>query len=129
MGLMDVVGTLKSKAEGLEEAAKLAATNGLDQWQKAMTILETFGFTVGRFTVAMGVVPEIHASISGSVANNREDGLKQIIAAHAGETLLVTMLEALIFAKHLWEHVELKLTSATLNVTLGLPPKVTVELH
>ncbi len=129
MGLMDVVGTLKGKAEELEQAATLAATHGLDQWQKAMAVLDTFGFTVGRFTVAMGVIPEIHTSISGSIANIREDGLKQIIAAHPGETLLVTMLEALLFAKHLWERVELKLTSATLNVTLGLPPKVAVEMH
>jgi len=39
------------------------------------------------------------------------------------------MLKALITLRHFWEHVELKLKSVTINVTLGIPPKIAVEAH
>ncbi len=35
----------------------------------------------------------------------------------------------MITAKRLWEHVQLKLTGVTVNMTLGVPPKVAVEMH
>jgi hypothetical protein len=50
-------------------------------------------------------------------------------AEHQGEAQLVSLLHTLITAKALWEHVELKLTSVTMNITLGVPPKVDVEFH
>ena len=129
MALKDMVGTLKEKAVELEGVAKGKITEGLDEFKKAVAILETFGFTVGSITIGMGILPEIHASISGSIENIREDGLKKIIEDHQAEKLLVSLLDALLTAKRLWEHVQLKLTGVTLNVTLGVPPKVAVEMH
>ncbi len=129
MALKDMVGTLKEKAEELESAAKGEVIKGLDEYKQAIAVLETFGFSVGSFTVGMGVFPEIHTSITGSIENVREEGLKQIIADHQGDKLLVSLLDALITARRLWEHVELKLKTVTIDLTLGVPPKVAVEMH
>lgn len=129
MALKDLMGTIKDKAEELEGVTKGKLTEGLEEWKKAIAVLETFGFTVGRFTVGMGILPEIYTSITGSIENIREDDLKKMIQGKPDEKLLVSLLDALITARRLWEHLELKLTSVTLNVTLGLPPKVAVEMN
>ncbi len=129
MALKDLMGAIEEKAKELEGVTKGKLTEGLDEYKKAIAVLEAFGFTVGRFTVGMGILPEINTSITGSIENIREEELKKMIQGKPDEKLLVSLLEALITAKRLWEHVQLKLTSVTLNVTVGLPPKVTVEMH
>jgi len=129
MSMMNMVGSLKEKAEEIEGVAKEKVIEGMDEFKKAVTLLETFGFSIGRFTVGMGILPEISTSITGSIENIQVEGLKKIIEDHQADKLLVSMLNALIMAKRLWEHVELKLTAATLNVTLGMPPKIAVEMH
>jgi len=129
MPLKDLMGSLKEMAGGLEGITEFKISQWLDEYKKAIATLETFGFTVGKFTVGMGILPEIHTSISGSIQNIREDGLKKLIDEHQGDALLVSMLRALITTRRFWELVELKLTGVTINVTLGVPPKVAVELH
>jgi hypothetical protein len=113
----------------LDEVTKGKVMTWLDEYKKAIALLEDFGFTVGRFTVSMGLLPEIHTSISGSIENIHEDALRKLIDERQAEPLLVSMLKALITLRHFWEHVELKLKSVTINVTLGMPPKIAVEAH
>jgi hypothetical protein len=101
----------------------------LDEYKKALAVLETFGFTVGKFNVSMGVPPEIQTTIEGSIENIQVDGLTKMITAHQGEALLVSILKALILTRQIWERLELKVTGVTLNVTLGISPKIGVEVH
>ena len=129
MALKDLMGTIKGATEGLGDIARSKVNEWLDEYKKAIAVLETLGFTVGTFTVGMGVLPEVHTSISGSIQNIREDGLKKLIDEHKADTLLVSLLNALIMARRFWEHVQLKLTSVTLHVTLGVPPTIKVEVH
>lgn len=129
MEFKDFVETIKEATGELREVAEVKVNEWLDEYKKATAILETFGFTVGKFTVSMGLLPEIHTSISGSIQNIREESLKKMIEEHQAETLLVSLLNALIMARGFWEHAELKLTGVTLDVTLGVPPKVKVDFH
>ena len=129
MALKDFMGILKEKSERLGDVAKAKVNEWLDEYKKAIAVLETFGFTVGKFTVGMGILPEIHTTVCGSIENIREDSLKKIIEEHQAETLLVSLLNALIMARRFWEHMELKLTGVTLNITLGVPPKINVDIH
>ncbi len=129
MALMDLMATRHPMAQILDEATKAKVTAWLDEYKKAIATLETFGFTVGTFTVSMGLLPEIHTSISGTIQNIREETLRKVIEDHQAEPLLVSMVKALILLRHFWEHVELKLNSVTINVTLGVPPRIAVEAH
>ena len=88
MALRDVMGTIKEKAEELEAVTKGKVTEGLDECKNAIATLEAFGFTVGSFSVGMGILPEIRTSISGSIENIHEDELKKIIQAKPEEKLL-----------------------------------------
>jgi hypothetical protein len=128
MGPKDFMGTIKGATEGLADLSTGKVKEWLDEYKKATATLETFGFTVGKFTVGMGVLPEIHTSLSGSIQNIREDSLKKAIDEHQAEKLLVSLLNALIMARRFWEHVELKLTGVTLDVTLSVPPAIKVDI-
>jgi hypothetical protein len=129
MALKDLMGAVKERTEGLGDVAKGKLDAWLDDYKKAVAVLETFGFKVGKFTVGMGLLPEIHTSISGSIENIREDEMKKMIEEHQSEALTVALLKALITTRRCWEHVELKLTGVTMHVTLGLPPNISVEVH
>ena len=129
MALKDLMGNLHPVTQVLNEVTKAKVTAWLDEYKKAIATLETFGFTVGRFTVGMGLLPEIHTSISGSIENIHEESLRKVMEDHPAESLLVSMVKALIMLRHFLEHMELKLSNVTINVTLGVPPKITVEAH
>ena len=124
MNFKDVVGSAMQKAGGLEDTAK----GYLDEYKKTLALLETFGFSAGKFMVSMGIPPEIHTSIKGSVENIREDELNKLATEHKENKLLGSLINALMMTKRFWQHVESKLTGVTVNVTLGILPKVTVEI-
>jgi hypothetical protein len=127
MGILDKVGNFV-KTEGLEDVALAELHKLVDGYKKVIAVLEPLGFKMGKFSVVMGVLPEIHTSISGSVKDINEDALKKLMDEHQSEALLVTLLKTLILTKKIWDHMESKLTSATINLTLGISPKVTVDV-
>ena len=89
MDIKDLMSTVKEKTEGLGGKFKGKVDELLDEYKKAIVVLDTFGFKVGKFNFSMGVIPEINTTISGSIENIREDGLKKIIEEHQAEKLLV----------------------------------------
>jgi phage-related protein len=129
MALASLIDKVKSGTEGLGNLAQGKVEEWLAEFKKATTVLETFGFTVSKLSIGMGALPEIHASLVGSIQNIREDRLQAMIDEHKGEDLLVSLLKTLIWARWGWERMEVKLTGVTLNVTLGVPPKLTTEIH
>ena len=129
MGLKDMIDKAKSATEGLGDLAQAKVKDWIAEYKKAAAVLETLGFTVGRFTVGMGAFPELHTSLVGSIEKIREDKLRAMIDEHKTEELLVALLKTLIWARWGWEQMESKLTGVTLHVTLGVPPKVSAEIH
>ena len=129
MPLMDMIGKVKSATEGLGDTAQAKVKEWLDEYKKAIAVLETFGLRLEKFSVSMGMLPEIHTTLSGSIENIREDRLRTMLDEHKSDELLVSLLQALIWARGGWEQMELKLTGITLHVTLGVPPKVSTEIH
>jgi hypothetical protein len=123
MGLRDII------SKGLGDAAMEKMMEWLDDYKKAIAVMETFGFTVGKFKVETGIPPEIQTSLSGSIENIHPDKLKPMMEEHKGEALLVSLLKALLVTRQIWEHVDLKLTGVTLKVTLGVPPKIDAEIY
>ncbi len=129
MGLKDMIDKAKSATEGLGDLAQAKVKDWIAEYKKAAAVLETLGFTVGRFTVGMGAFPELHTTLVGSIEKIHEDHLRTMIDEHKNEELLVALLKTLIWARWGWEQMESKLTGVTLHVTLGVPPKVSAEIH
>jgi hypothetical protein len=126
MGLKDIIIT---GSKGLGDAAMEKVMAWLDDYKKAMAVMETFGFTVGKFKIETGFPPEVQTSLSGSIENIHPAQLKQMMEEHKGESLLASFMQALIVTRQIWERVDLKLQAVTLKVTLGVPPKIDVEIY
>lgn len=128
MSLKDSLSKAKATAEEIGDSAQGKVYELLDEYKKASASLETFGYTIGKFTVGMGLLPEIHTSITGSIDNIHEDKIETMIAERSGEKLLTSLLKALLMAKKFSEYVDLRLSNVTLYLTLGVPPKIRVEM-
>ena len=102
----------------------------IDEYTRATERMEGFGFQVTRFHVGMGVLPEINASIYGSLRNIDEGEIQRMIDESGDQKLLVGMLKALLTAKELQVRAKLEQFGAVaLEVKLGLPPKIDFDLQ
>jgi hypothetical protein len=129
MALKDLVSKAATKATAVGDLAGDKLTEWMNDYKKATNTLETLGFEIGTFTVGMGVMPEIHTTLSGKVANIQKDRVEKLMQEHQDHSSTVTLLKGLLLAKRVSDHLEGKLESVTLHITLGIPPSVNVELH
>jgi hypothetical protein len=129
MALKDLVSKAATKATAVGELAGDKLTEWMNDYKKATNTLETLGFEVGKFTIGMGVLPEVHTTLSGKIANIQKDRVEKLMQEHQDHPSTVTLLKGLLLAKRVSDHLEGKLESVTLHVTLGIPPSVNVELH
>ncbi len=126
---MDFKDILKKGKEELFCVGMGKMSEWLDDYKKAITVMETFGFTVGKLEVDMALVAKVQASILGSIENIQTDKLNKLIEEHQNEAILVALLRSLILVKQISECLELKLTGVILKVTLGIPPKIDAEIY
>ena len=136
MALFDkVIGSVDKVKESVEVVADLGAAalekvnELLDEYKQAVAVLQTYGFTVGTFEVGTGFPPGVSTSVTGSVAALQEDAIKKAITAHQEQALLVSVLDALLKAKGLYDRVGLTFGSVTSNVKITLPPSIGVRFH
>lgn len=104
-------------------------TEWMDDYRRATEVLATLGFEVGKFRIGMGVLPEVHTTLSGKVADIRKDRVEALMKEHESEPTTVALLRGLLLARQVADHVQGALNSVTLHVKLGIPPGVEVELH
>jgi len=129
MSLKDLMNKAKEKGEELGGKTQGKVDELLNEYKKAIIALETLGYTVSKFNVIMGALPEVHTSITGEIKNIQKDRIEKMIQEHQAEPLLCSMLNALVKAKQFLDYVELKLTGFTLHIKLGVLPKFDVEMH
>lgn len=101
----------------------------LDDYRAAVDHLRKFGFEVGRFQVGMGILPEVQTSISGSIARVEEDEMRALAEQSADRRLLAGIARALVAAKEFRKRVDIEYDSVTVDVKLGLPPRISFDLH
>jgi hypothetical protein len=118
-GLADVKGLLDSALAKIDPL--------LNDYKNAAKKLEGLGFRIGKMTVSMGLLPVVHTSLIGEVANVDVARLTAMKEESKDDKVLVTLIEALILAKQIHGRIESKLESMTLHVTLGIPPSVSVD--
>lgn len=129
MDFKSLISTATTTVAAVGGMAETKLLEWVDDYNQATATLETLGFQIGTFKLGMGVLPEVHTTLSGKVADIHKDRVDALMQAHAGHATTVTLLKGLLLAKQVSDHVHGRLDSVTLHVTLGLPPSVEVELH
>ena len=129
MEFKSLIGKATSTVSAVGAIAEGKLVEWMDDYNRATAVLATLGFEVGKFRIAMGVLPEVNTTLAGKVAGIRKDRVEALMQEHASESTTVTLLRGLLLARQVADHVQGALNSVTLHVKLGLPPSVEVELH
>ncbi len=129
MEFKSLVSRATSTAGAVGGMAEAKLIEWMDDYNQATATLKTLGFEIGKFTIGMGLLPEVHTTLTGKVSDIRKDRVELLMHEHHGHATTVTLLKGLLLARQVADHVQGALESVTLHVTLGLPPSVNVELH
>jgi hypothetical protein len=125
----EVAGQLKEEVSEISNAAQEQLDAVLDEYQKVLPIAESLGLRVGSFQVEMGILPQIKTSLVGSLANINNDAVKALIEKHQKNKLLVLIFKALLITKDMQKRLNItNLKGIVVDISLGVPPKVSVHL-
>jgi hypothetical protein len=102
----------------------------LAEYSQAVSALQALGLTVGKIRVEMGLLPQVSTTIRGSINDLDPENIQQLLHANPDKKLLNAILSALLTLVRIREVVDLKSSNdVVLDVTLGVPPKVSAELQ
>ena len=102
----------------------------INEYKQAVEVLKTFGLTVGKIHVAASPLPEISTTIKGSFHDLDEKRLCELLDANKEQKLLAAILSALLTVTKLQEVVDLAgLRNITIQITLGIPPRILVDIE
>ena len=118
---------LVSKAGELTGTATEAAGKMVEEFNQALPIMRSLGFTVEDLRVGMGLVPEIGAKLVASLEAVDVNKIQQMIDQHAENKTLAGALKALLAAHNIRQQIaDIPFKGIQIDVTLGLPPKIEV---
>jgi hypothetical protein len=102
----------------------------LGEYSQAVESLKALGFKVGKLHLEMGILPQISTSIRGSIDDIDPVKVQEIMDGNPDKKLLAAILSALLTVFRIRDMVDLKSSKdVVLDVTLGVPPKVSVDLQ
>jgi hypothetical protein len=102
----------------------------LGEYSQAMESLKALGLKVGKIHLEMGILPQISTSIRGSIDDLDPVKVQKMLDDNPDRKLLTAILTALLTVFRIRDLVDLKSTKdVVLDVTLGVPPKVSVNLE
>ncbi len=128
-GPQQMLGTVQGGTTVLTAAAQEKVNSLLADYKEVIELLKQLGIKVDNFQVTTGVgVPQITTSLSGSIGEIKADEIETMIESKSENKLLCLMLKPLLTVKGVQEKSLSELDDVTINVALGLPPKVTVNL-
>jgi hypothetical protein len=101
----------------------------LGEYRQAIASLEPFGLKVGKMRVLVSIPPEISTTIIGSIEQIDEDRVREMLEKNSEKKLLSAILSALLTTIHVRETIDLgNLKTVRIDISLGIPPRVAVDL-
>jgi hypothetical protein len=102
----------------------------LGEYAQAVDLLQTLGLKVGKIRLEMGILPQISTTIRGSINDLDPAKIQLLLDANTEKKLLTAILSALLTVIRIRDIVDLKSSKeVVLDITLGVPPKVSVDLQ
>jgi len=102
----------------------------LVEYKHVLSILSSFGLRVGKLHITIGAFPEVSTTITGSLNDVDIKRIKELMDANIEKKLLHAILSAILTTAHIRDVVELgNLGGFKMDIVLGIPPKICVELN
>ena len=122
-------GAAGAAAEKIAGAALQKGQELLHELNDAIPTLKALGLSVSNVSLGMGIVPEIGATLTGSVDTLDPQKIKELIERKRENKTVVAILEALRTAANLKDQLSaVGFKGVKADIRLGLPPKVEVAL-
>ena len=119
---------LVGKAHDLAGSATATAGKVLDEFNEALPTIRALGFRVRDLHVGMGLLPEIGAKLVASTDEIDVAKLEELIEHNADKKILAMALKGLHAAYNIKQQLpDVALTGVELDLTLGVPPRVSVS--
>ncbi len=129
-GIMKKVSDTKDKVVNLTIESSEQVSVWIEEYKQAVRSLQIFGFTVGKIRVAASPFPEISTSINGSFKNLDGKRLGELLEANKEQKLLAAIYSTLLTVTKLQDVVDMAgLHDVSIQITLGVPPKILVDLQ
>lgn len=123
MGLNDMF----DKVKVLSNSASDTVSRMLDEFNAALPVMQALGFSVEDIQVSMGLLPEVSAKLIAATDKIDVKMLGEMIQAKSEQKTLVAVLKALQTAYTVRDQLgDLGLKGVEVDVTLGLPPKISI---
>ncbi|MDJ1173124.1 hypothetical protein [Roseofilum capinflatum] len=121
----------QEKAAELTGAAQEKIDEVIDEFNKFLPLAEELGLSLDSFHIEAGILPEINATLIGSIDNINNETVERIIAENESNTLLVAALNAVLMAKGFHEklegvYIEI-LRDLVIDMKLGIPPSISCK--
>jgi len=101
----------------------------VQDFNAAIPTMKALGFSVSSFTIGVGLIPEIDATLKGSVKALEPQEIQKVIEEHRDNKALKAILEALHTAAKFKEQLsEMGIKGVEVDIKLGLPPLVSIDL-
>lgn len=127
---------LKKVSEAKEKVADLTVKSSeqmgalLEEYKHAVQTLQSLGFSIGKVRVTAGLLPEISTTVKGNVQTVDAKRVSDLLESKREQKLLAAILSALLTVAKLREVVDLSsLRDVVIDITLGIPPKVSIDLQ
>ena len=118
---------LKEKAGEVAGAALETANQAMHDFNDAVPKLKALGLSIHNLRVSVGAIPDVGATLTGSVAAIDPGKIKELIDAHQKNKVLVMILEGLRTASAFKEPLgDVGFTGVDVDVQL-IPPKISVK--
>ncbi len=119
----------QERTNAISAAAQEKMNKLLTDYKEVIFLLTKTGIKVENFEVTTGIgIPQINTSLSGSIRDFQLNEMQNMIESRPDNKLLGLMLKSLVTVKEFQEKSRCDLNDVTIEVSLGVPPKITVNL-
>ncbi|MDJ1177637.1 hypothetical protein PJF56_02050 [Roseofilum sp. BLCC_M91] len=121
----------QDKAAGVADAAQEKLEEVIDQFNQFLPIAEELGLSLETFHIEAGILPELNATLIGSVDRINNETVDRIISENENNKILVAALKAVLMAKSVHEKLEgvyiSILQDLVIDMKLGIPPSISCK--
>ena len=133
MDFKKVTAQAQAKAAEAAAATQEKVDEVIDEFNELLPLAEELGLKLNSFNIEAGLLPQIQASLIGSVDNIKIEAVQRLIAQYESNKFLVTVLNSILMAKSI--HQRLRgayisvLRDLVINIKLGIPPSISCRFE
>ena len=127
--MFDKLGKIATSAGSVMDAGVDKVHAVIREFNETMPTIKALGLSVRNISFGMGLVPEVSATLMGSIDALEQAKIDDLLKKHQDNKTTTFILEALKTASNLKDQLgDLGMRGLKVDVRLGLPPKIEVGL-